>query len=163
MKKSDFKGLLAIAVILSVSFFFSSNLSAQNGTDTKTEKTNPPKTNPTTNVKKAGDVKTNTSQGSATLNTQPVLSAKDQEKLSRAAKQDAEKGNTPQREITVVDYPGYPKYTVTGNAKQDELNYQEAKMKWIRENPEEYKKLLNKNPEVKAEEIKKYRKTPQTK
>jgi len=44
----------------------------------------------------------------------------------------------------------FPKYIDTGNKKQDLATFHEAKQKWIKENPERYKKLqkLNLNESI---------------
>jgi hypothetical protein len=50
-----------------------------------------------------------------------------------------------ERERTIVDLPGYPKYVYTGNPQLDEKNYQLAKTKWMNENPGLYEKYLKEN------------------
>jgi len=47
-----------------------------------------------------------------------------------------------QREITIVDIPGYPKYIATGNSELDNKNYAKAKAFWMDENPEAYEKYV---------------------
>jgi hypothetical protein len=48
---------------------------------------------------------------------------------------------------TIIDLPGYPAYTTTGNPKADEKSYQQAKAAWIKDNPELYKNYLRKEAE----------------
>lgn len=50
-----------------------------------------------------------------------------------------------QREITIVDLPGYPKFIATGNIAADEKNYQTAKAQWMDQNPGLYEKYLKEN------------------
>lgn len=53
-----------------------------------------------------------------------------------------QKPSVGQREITVLNLVGYPKFIATGNPELDEKNYQLAKAKWIEENPELYQQHL---------------------
>lgn len=48
-------------------------------------------------------------------------------------------------ETKVIIPESFPKYIDTGDPKQDEANYYEAKQKWIRENPEEFEKIKHLN------------------
>ncbi|MBN2683192.1 MAG: hypothetical protein JXR58_11840 [Bacteroidales bacterium] len=49
-------------------------------------------------------------------------------------------------ETTTIKIPeSFPKYIDTGNPKKDENDYHDAKMKWIRENPEEFEKIKHLN------------------
>lgn len=50
-----------------------------------------------------------------------------------------------ERERTIVDLPGYPKYVYSGNPQLDEKNYQLAKTKWMNENTGLYEKYLKEN------------------
>lgn len=157
MRKVNFKGLFVSALILSASCFMSQDAFSQSTTTERTKQ-------PASSIQKTDDSKaTKSNPNDRTLSTTPALTDREREKMSNANKYGAEKGAVEKRDITIIDLPGYPKYEMTGDAKADELRYQEAKAKWIRENPEAYQKLLNKNPKVKEEEVRKYRKTPQSK
>jgi hypothetical protein len=46
--------------------------------------------------------------------------------------------------IQLVNEPGFPPYIMTGNKEKDDANYSAAKDKWIKENPERYKKMNEK-------------------
>lgn len=156
MKKVNLNGFIVSALILSASCFISQDAFSQS---TATERVK----QPTSSFQKSDNNKaTKSNPNDRTLSTTPAMTEREQEKISRANKHGAEKGVVEKREMTLIDLPGFPKYEITGDAKADELRYQEAKAKWIRENPEAYQKLLNKDPKVKEEEVRKYRKNPQS-
>ncbi len=62
------------------------------------------------------------------------------------------KGHSPQaknQSNSIKSLPAdFPKYKDTGNPEADKLDYKTRKEKWISENPERYKALLNKNAAV---------------
>jgi hypothetical protein len=66
----------------------------------------------------------------------------EEKKKGLAPVEKKQKTSAGQREITVLNLPGYPKFIATGNPELDEKNYQLAKAKWIDENPELYQKHL---------------------
>jgi hypothetical protein len=157
MKNMKPRGLFVAIMILTASVFTSQQVIAQsNSLDNKKQ--------PVQNTQKQEAVKSeNRNVNSQTISSKPTLNERDQQKMSNASKQAADKNAVETREHTIIDHPGYPKYEMSGDVKADELRYQEAKTKWIRENPEAYQKLLNKDPKVKEEEVRKYRKTPDSK
>jgi len=58
--------------------------------------------------------------------------------------------NVNNAEKTSILPADFPKYIDTGNKKQDLANFHEAKQKWIKENPERFKKIqkLNLNESI---------------
>ena len=58
-------------------------------------------------------------------------------------------GNKNSIKQTIIENSGdlpadFPKFITTGNYEEDKNNYNEAKLQWIKNNPESYKKLSNK-------------------
>lgn len=50
------------------------------------------------------------------------------------------------KEVKRIEIPeSFPKYIDTGNPKEDEANYYEAKQKWIKDHPDEYQKIRHLN------------------
>lgn len=50
------------------------------------------------------------------------------------------------KEVKTIEIPeSFPKYIDTGNPKEDEARYYEAKQKWIKEHPQEYEKIKHLN------------------
>jgi hypothetical protein len=69
------------------------------------------------------------------------------------------KSSNSTREVTILDLPGYPKYVASGNPSIDEKVYQEAKAKWMDENPAIYKQYVEAHS-VKSGKLQ--RRTPET-
>lgn len=84
-------------------------------------------------------------QKSTNVTSKPSAASKkrlDEKNAGVAPTAKKQKAVAGQREITIVNLPGYPKFIATGNPALDEKNYQEAKAKWMEENPELYQKHL---------------------
>lgn len=84
-------------------------------------------------------------QKSTNVSSKPSNATKqrlEEKKVGVAPSAKKQKPVAGQREITIVNLPGFPKFIATGNPALDEKNYQAAKAKWMEENPELYQKHL---------------------
>jgi hypothetical protein len=185
MRKITLKSLLVSASTFVALLMMNPTVDAQSATSGNSQnsvKSKDQKVN--ADVNKQGEVKSNSNTNSNTsISNKPTLSEREQEKAKRANQQNSNKPAMSEvekekmiragrleadpkqkrsKEITIVDYPGYPKYIETGDADLDSRNYQKAKMKWIKENPKAYEEILNKDAKLKEEESRNHRK-PQTK
>ena len=182
MRKITLKSYLVSASIIVALLMIIPTVEAQSSTSAnpkKIEKSQDQKANADVNKKSEVGNNNRSSSNSSTSNTptitdrdrekaaranklnaknKPTISETEREKMIRAGKIDADKKQARSKEITIVDYPGYPKYVETGNADLDSRNYQKAKMKWIKENPKAYEEILNKDAMIKQEESRNYRK-----